>query len=147
MICSWCKDREAIGTTEREGKPLPVCRMCSSGKSMKKYKLTLYKPERAVARSTDPNTSWMAAKKVDVPTHIELVQMIALELKDQEDRWPMTHHDMYEEFKKRGHSGTPQSIRSRMSELEKQGFFVKVDEAGISEYGNAAGRWDLNPDL
>lgn len=42
-----------------------------------------------------------------------------------------------------GISDTPQSLRSRLVELERKGLTRRVDRAGVSRYGRPCWRWQI----
>ena len=73
-------------------------------------------PNRPVARSTDPGTSWEAAKSIKDASitlmKTRIIDMLVV---------PMIDQNLVNSFEARGWSGTPSGIRSRRSELERVG--------------------------
>lgn len=45
-----------------------------------------------------------------------------------------------------GFNDTPQSLRSRLVELERAGYAHRVDRNGLSRHNRPCWRWELTPD-
>ncbi|GMA33526.1 hypothetical protein [Litorihabitans aurantiacus] len=95
----------------------------------------------ALARNSDPTTSHLAGDKVDVTTHRGQVLAILTQ------GGALTHEELVAAHQRRQREhgwkpASPQSIRSRCSELERAGEVERVaDRLGRSSMGNAAHYW------
>lgn len=58
-------------------------------------------------------------------------------------RKPITQERLTEKATAIGFKDTPQSLRSRLVELERKGLVQRVDRAGISRYGRPCWRWQI----
>jgi predicted ArsR family transcriptional regulator len=56
---------------------------------------------------------------------------------------PVTQERLTDLSEKIGYRDTPQSLRSRMVELERAGYTHRVDRNGISGHGRPCWRWQL----
>lgn len=56
---------------------------------------------------------------------------------------PITHERLTQIAEDFRYQDTPQSLRSRMVELERAGYVHRVDRNGISRYGRPCWRWQL----
>lgn len=56
---------------------------------------------------------------------------------------PITHERLTQIAEDFRYRDTPQSLRSRMVELERAGYVHRVDRNGISRYGRPCWRWQL----
>lgn len=97
--------------------------------------LTLLSPEpRARARRTDPITSFWAAQGVDVKVSEGLVLNALIS-------GPGTPHDLYLRIIERGHSITPQRVRTALSDMKARGLCAPTGAMGISEHGGKSRVW------
>lgn len=96
-------------------------------------------PNSPNVRTTDPGTSHAAADRAvrRVPTVVAVEQ--ALETAGH----PVTADEVYRIARHSlGYRCTPQRVRTVLAE-ENGGPWVRLDECGISEYGNPAHLWSL----
>lgn len=56
---------------------------------------------------------------------------------------PITHEQLTQIAEDFRYRDTPQSLRSRMVELERAGYVHRVDRNGISRYNRPCWRWQL----
>lgn len=56
---------------------------------------------------------------------------------------PMTQERLTEKAMAIGFQDTPQSLRSRIVELERKGLVCRVDRAGISRHNRPCWRWQI----
>ena len=56
---------------------------------------------------------------------------------------PITQEVLVDTAELRGLKETPQSLRSRLVELERAGYVRRTDRNGISRYGRPCWRWQL----
>lgn len=56
---------------------------------------------------------------------------------------PITHERLTQIAEDFRYKDTPQSLRSRMVELERAGYVHRVDRNGISRYNRPCWRWQL----
>lgn len=56
---------------------------------------------------------------------------------------PVTQEQLTDMAEAMEYRDTPQSLRSRMVELERTGYVYRVDRNGISKYGRPCWRWQL----
>lgn len=56
---------------------------------------------------------------------------------------PITQEVLVDTAELRGLRDTPQSLRSRMAELERAGYVRRVDRNGVSRYNRPCWRWQL----
>lgn len=100
-------------------------------------------------RTGDPSTSYEAALKAAMgASH---VRPVVLEL--VKEHGPVTHDELIAAYNMKVvvEPGTPRSsesgIRTRLKELQHQGFVTTDDELGHSKFGNSAKRWiAVDPD-
>lgn len=96
---------------------------------------------QALARNADPSTSHRAGGTVDVATHRDAVLAIL------RSDGPLTHEELYDAHRlhviqDQWKPASPQSIRSRCSELERDGAVERVeDRLGRTAMGNASHYW------
>lgn len=58
-------------------------------------------------------------------------------------REPMTQERLTGKATAIGFQDTPQSLRSRLTELERKGLVQRVDRTGISRYNRPCWRWQI----
>lgn len=58
---------------------------------------------------------------------------------------PITAETLTDIAENVGMNDTPQSLRSRLAELERKGLTYRVDRAGVSRHGRPCWRWQLTP--
>lgn len=79
---------------------------------------------------------------------LTVTQSVVLDILLVEGR-PLTHDQIIARYEGRAAAyesvpwASPQSIRSRVAELVRQGRVVAVDKAGRSRFGRAATRWGI----
>lgn len=100
-------------------------------------------------RTGDPSTSYEAALKAAMGS--SRVRPVVLDL--VKEYGPLTHDELIAAYNMKVvvEPGTPRSsesgIRTRLKELQHQGFVAPDDELGHSKFGNSAKRWvAVDPD-
>lgn len=58
-------------------------------------------------------------------------------------RKPMTQERLTEKAAAIGFQDTPQSLRSRLTELERKGLVQRVDRTGVSRHGRPCWKWQI----
>lgn len=58
---------------------------------------------------------------------------------------PITQETLTDIAERIGFKDTPQSLRSRLVELERAGYATRVDRYGISRHDRPCWRWELTP--
>lgn len=93
-----------------------------------------------VARRTDPDTSWDAARSVDLRrrtrTHSEILAILAA-------HGPLMDHEIAAHAITRGSFTSPSGFRTRRKELTARGFVVFTGRYGHTPAGRRAEIWGL----
>lgn len=97
---------------------------------------------QAHARSTDPETSHMAADGVDVGRTKKLV-LRALNTIGSLDLSPVTADELTGIIRDNGHTVSPSGVRSRLTELVRDGRVEVADMEGVTPSGRKCRRYRL----
>lgn len=97
----------------------------------------------APTRAGDPVTSFEAAEKVDT-SRMRVLTLRALQRLEPTSSEPFDQWAVKREVKKElGYEPAESTVRSRLSDLVKQGLVVVVDRNGTSPSGKACSRYRL----
>lgn len=98
----------------------------------------------ARARKTDPTTSHEAADSVSDISMLQmnLLQIFRVAKKGLTDEELVSKYDSLK-LKKKWKSASPQSIRSRRSELVAKGYIIFDGEYGVTGFGRKTRVWRL----